>query len=1372
MGAANSIISDMRGAGFSEDEIRNAVSPDAENMRTAGFSENEISEVFGIPTNPPFDPQPAVDAVNQSIEQATSSSEGEGEGTKKDFSFTEAVEAGFQQSIFGLAAREKVPDIIVGEDASAVDRITSQVAAMTLDLPVFALGGAIAAPGGGGLLSPATATAGAFALPAALRSILIDTYENGQIASFSDFWEVFSGAFIEGGKGFVTGAAVGVAGPVAGVAALKVTGPIAGNLTVPVAEKAAQIAALVTMGSALEGEVPNASDFTDAAVVIGVLTLGGKGAGKLRSVYRNTGVKPERVLEESGKNPTVNEDLASKNLSETPRAFVQVKPATKAEVVKEVDAKLKPEVADAVRGNVAEPEARPTEVEIVTKRGKTIGLVGGSLSDNITGSPKGSLQIGGQHIDSDMMRHARKGNGKRAMRRLIDPFLKDGKHVASSDQLSEAANGVYRSLIKDGYEVEVHPNILRDIDGNFVTSDGRPPYKIVGVGVSGSSGGGKKPSALEEVKERISFSQKEAKKPFRERLDSIYADWFREQHPLGKAVKEMADGAEVPIVENAAKLAQLEPGVVARASHFLEFSPIDFKTFNDIGKPLKVILEPHKNNLQDFSAYLVARRTVELSKNRKAAGKVDPEKPLTGIPLDVAKRAVADGSKKFEAAAAELSEFQGHVLAYMRDSGLISKESFDLLRAAGENYVPLNRVMDGSNGITSGSGGKNARDPLFRFRGSDLEIVDPIESVVKNTYLFISIAERNQIGLQLTRQAAETGSTGVASRVKEKTRPIAVKPEELKRAIDKWSKGKELTESEANILEGFAENEFNVFRPNGLRPGDNQIAVFDKGKRTVWDIDPEVYRVFRAGNDATNGLLMKAMAPFARTLRAGAILDPGFIAKNPLRDQIPAFVFSENKLKMFVDFAKGIGSVIRRDADFQKWQKSGGPQSALVSLDRTTVRKNVHDIIGGSARNRIKSPLELLRILSELSESGTRVGEFKRAMKGKEPTKENLLSAGLDSRNVALDFSQMGTSAREMNQIIPFFAAAMNDLDRNVRVVKDHPVRTMARIGGAIVVPSVLLHLHNRDQDWYKETAQWEKDIFWLIHINDTTYRYPKPFGMGTIYGTGSEKVVDALIGMDPNAFDGFREAVFRATLPGFMPAAITPIVETFAKRKVFFDSPVVPKRLESQLPEYQYTQYTTELTKALGRHVAQLPGMKNSVVASPLVIENFVQSWTGGLGKNILNLVDLTLRKSGVLPDPVRPEITLSDIPGIKSFVSRHPTMNTQPVQDFFDNFARNETTINTINRLTKEGNIEAAERERKIAGVSGTANLKAYQRTISESVKLIRQIWNPNFDIPVQERQQITDNYYIMINQTAQAANEMMERLEKIEREEGELE
>jgi hypothetical protein len=175
------------------------------------------------------------------------------------------------------------------------------------------------------------------------------------------------------------------------------------------------------------------------------------------------------------------------------------------------------------------------------------------------------------------------------------------------------------------------------------------------------------------------------------------------------------------------------------------------------------------------------------------------------------------------------------------------------------------------------------------------------------------------------------------------------------------------------------------------------------------------------------------------------VLSPEFIARNPIRDQLSAFLFSGSGFKPYLDMARGIFSLARKDASYQEWLRSGGPMASLVSMDRAYLQTGLRDLIeqGGlwqSSRNVLLHPIEGLRALSELAENATRLGEFKRS-RAKGAT---IPEAGFASREVTLDFNRAGIKGQAANRIIAFFNAQLQGADKMAREFKKNPTRMTA----------------------------------------------------------------------------------------------------------------------------------------------------------------------------------------------------------------------------------------------------------------------------------------------------------------------------------------
>jgi hypothetical protein len=246
--------------------------------------------------------------------------------------FTDYLQAGWQGSVLGLATRGKAPDIEQGEDSAWYQRLAASIAGIAGDAPAMvagALGGAAAGGlvgGGGGAAAgsvvPVAGTAagatvgagagtivggyaGAGALPAGLRAAMMEAYTKGEVTSSTDFVERALHVAWETAKGGITGGAMGKAGIMA-----KSVLPVAAPAIVKgVTATGAEVATMATVGKALEGQLPEPSDFLDAALLL----AGSKGAAdtaaKLRLIYTRTGKGPAEVLADARQNPELAAEI-------------------------------------------------------------------------------------------------------------------------------------------------------------------------------------------------------------------------------------------------------------------------------------------------------------------------------------------------------------------------------------------------------------------------------------------------------------------------------------------------------------------------------------------------------------------------------------------------------------------------------------------------------------------------------------------------------------------------------------------------------------------------------------------------------------------------------------------------------------------------------------------------------------------------------------------------------------------------------------------------------------------------------------------------------------------------------------------------------
>lgn len=220
----------------------------------------------------------------------------------------------------------------------------------------------------------------------------------------------------------------------------------------------------------------------------------------------------------------------------------------------------------------------------------------------------------------------------------------------------------------------------------------------------------------------------------------------------------------------------------------------------------------------------------------------------------------------------------------------------------------------------------------------------------------------------------------------------------------------------------------------------------------------------------------------------------------------------------------------------------------------------------------------------------------------------------------------------------------------------------------------------------------------------------------------------------------------------------------------MFTGNAIIPADKERLLGEYQYNDYTSELAKALGALFGRFPGMTEKslddssnfaggmarALTSPVLIENYIRGWTGGLGMYALQIADKGLREAGVLPDPAKPATSLADIPVVKAFVVRYPSATAASIQLFYDEYYEKKKIYDTWEKAAENGDMAAADRLRGI-DPSLFVQLDGHRETLTDMNKIIHMV-NKNPDMPPEEKRQVIDTIYFRMIEIAKSGREIL--------------
>ena len=751
-------------------------------------------------------------------------------------------------------------------------------------------------------------------------------------------------------------------------------------------------------------------------------------------------------------------------------------------------------------------------------------------------------------------------------------------------------------------------------------------------------------------------------------FDKFYAQAIDGLDPLKRVVNAMekASGEKLNTEDNAYELSRLFAGWIGKADEFITKGTFDPNSLEITGKAFTDIIKPvdKAGGMDNLRIYLTARRGVEKSEQGIE----------TGLDADTYKEAIKQTeTPELKQAASEIYSYNDRLLQYARDAGMLSSDQYDRIREMNKDYVPFYRVMEPTSGGGKGGSGKTMADlfsPVKRMKGSGREIIDPLESIIKNTYGIINFVDRNNVGRALVTQAKATEGSGQwVEKIPASMRPMQFRLGEIKKSLD--DAGVDSKSISKEDLEAMV----TVFKPDvSGSQRENILTVVEDGKTEAYQVHPELYRSMKTMDQESMGLLIKVLAVPAKALRATATaLNPAFVVTNLSRDTVAAAVQTENGFLPVVDTMKGVFNAAGKTDLYHEWRRAGGESAALFSMDRTSLKKNLDDMLESKALTYVKHPVEVLRMLSETAENTTRLGEYGKARKKGKSPRESAMAA----REVTLDFARIGSKMAAVNRIIPFSNAAIQGTDKIVRTFRSNPKRATVGAVSSITIPSIILYALNKDNEEWKDAPRWQKDFFWMIPTDGTPLegktpfiKIAKPHAYGIAFGSAVERAMEWINGEDPKAFDGLVNSFTQATIPSISIQATKPLMEIWANKSFFTGGPIVPRRLDRLSPENQYATWTSGYSKAMSR-MFKRAGLR----VSPMKIEHLVRGYTAGLGRDIGRIVDPVFREEGV----ERPTRELADVPIVGSLVTRN-VGSSQSMEDFYERLSKLDQKYNDI--------------------------------------------------------------------------------------------
>lgn len=680
------------------------------------------------------------------------------------------------------------------------------------------------------------------------------------------------------------------------------------------------------------------------------------------------------------------------------------------------------------------------------------------------------------------------------------------------------------------------------------------------------------------------------KRPFKEFAEKFRIQFVDELAPLEKLEKSML--GSLPSAENSLyKKARLFRGSPAKAHEIVrtKLAPI-IETVENKGYSYK-----------DLGDYALAVHANDVNNMGIKSGFSNKE-----IEAVIQKY----GTPEIESARQQLMKVSEDLLNTLSDSGVISKDLVAHLHQKYPNYMPLFRSFDDDKVDFAGALSDslaNVTNPLKRLKGSEKDVIDPLESMVKNIFQATNTADRNQVARQLGRLADQ--------------------------------------DVDGNFVRRLASGE-----KEGRK---NVVSVLENGERIKFEVQPDVYRAMLSLDKESSNMIINLLSKPASTLRAGATLTPEFSMRNWMRDVPTAYIVSQSGFNPLIDFPIAVLETIFKDKPiylfgkqissgqlYSQFIKDNAGYGNIVSMDRQVHQEALRNVLKEPTSKKFinvvnpKKWLEVLRAIADVSETSTKMGEYRAALR-KGTSREE---AAYRARDI-MDFARAGSGVRNWNKMTAFLNANIQGKSKILRSASENPASVTVKALTAITLPTIAVKVaqemfsSDQQKETIKDSPAWLKNSFWLIPVpgTDQVARIPKPFDLAPIFANLPERLMEYVI---ENDFDGFvKESLSSLTIPVMM-TGLTPIVEGFANYSFFRQGPIIPMREERLNYPDQYDVNTSEAAKLIGKGVNTLTDGEGAFknFGSPRIIDNTIRGLGGGLAGYATDGIDGVLQALGAV--------------------------------------------------------------------------------------------------------------------------------------------
>lgn len=670
-------------------------------------------------------------------------------------------------------------------------------------------------------------------------------------------------------------------------------------------------------------------------------------------------------------------------------------------------------------------------------------------------------------------------------------------------------------------------------------------------------------------------------------------------------------------------------------------------------------------NADDFIAYGLLKHSL----SRDVQGKQVFANDLTHDQRVEAVRQIEEANPQYKKALDKFEKtWHQFMQAWMVDTGYLSQESFDKMNEMYPYWLPTVRVRDGK----AGSGGKRGTFTIHQATGSDLQIINPIDTIANYVTRIVDMNLRNNVAIAFDEAYQTSKGMGIWAReITQDMRRTAVNTEDVQQHVnDILAEADVDTDVIGNVLEAIGKEAVSWQGTNTSTEGDTLRVVRRDGTNAYYQFDADgraIYEALTGNGKAVHSETRRALKAFSNITsfvsRMATTYAPTFAASNPIKDLQSSIYHGSWASNYLTGLGKWLVSayeVTTNSKGVQEYKAQGGGGWNQI---QTGFRKGADEYRGklfegywkrdakSIAKHIGETALDVVTLdrLNDIIETASRYAEY-RFGKHDLSTPEGRAEAFQAAQDVTSDFANGGKGAGVLiaRSIMPFLNPNIQGTYRaGLELSGRERGRLVARMTKRIVNTMFLSALasvirarfgSDEDKDLYGQISDGVKTsnlIIPNVFNRDSDRRFVRiPISQDPLdqalyalttsaideYNGDDDLITELLAGASQivsNVTLGASDLLSEGSLPerlnGFMQGTIFGPAWGLITNQTYYGGKIVGDYLDELSPVSQYDETTNNMFIWLGARLG----------VSPKRLEYLYDQYTGYAGQLLMAVTD-----------------------------------------------------------------------------------------------------------------------------------------------------